>query len=189
MNPSLQKNLDFANRGLKEDQFIYTAEICKNILHDQPDCIEARKLLQTVSKHIYEHKTWIGKLLAQATSIVYLLLGAIFCKGNKLKMIEQGLCFYPKGKIGLILLAQAALDEDLLEILLFAYEEMSLLFPKEDRFALALGNVHISMGNYQKSLEIGRQLLEKDASNNEAMDLVEQAVLMQIQFQGNLAEK
>ncbi len=190
MNNCFQRNLDFANRGLKDAQFIYTAEICKNILIDQPNCIQARKILQTVSKSIYENKIWITKILAQVMSIVYLFLSILVCKHNKLKMVQQSVCYYPKGKLSLILLAQAALDEDLLEVLLFAYEEMKALFPEEAKFALALGNVYISMGNYQKSLEIGHQILEKDASNIEAMDLIEQAVLarMQIQLQTNLPE-
>lgn len=180
MGTCLQQKLDFANRGLKTSQFIYTAEICKNILNLKPDCIEAREILQSVSKSIYENKSLLGKIASQVMSFFYLLSAFIGCKCNKLNMFQQALHYFPKGKIPLIFLAQIALDEGYLEILLFAYQELHLLFPKDLSIGLALGEAFISMEKYNNALELGREILEKDPANLEAMNLVEQAILAQM---------
>lgn len=185
MNACLQQKLDFANKGLKDSQFVYTAEICKNILNLQPDCIEARQLLQSVSKSLYENKSLIGKIISQLISVLYLLGAFIVCRYNKLKMFQEAVHHFPKGKIALIFLAQVALEEGYLEILLFAYQELHLLFPQDLSIGLALGEAFICTQKYNNALEIGQKILEKDPSNLEAMNLVEQAILSQMQV--NLA--
>lgn len=180
MDPCLQKNLDFATQGLKDGQFVYTAEICKNILSKQPNCIATRRMLQVASKAIYTDAILLFKIGRQVISLIYFICAFMFRKRSRLRFIQKAICAYPNSKVVWILMAQTALEEGFVDILLFAYEELNLLFPKDVRIALALGGVYLWIGDHQNALRIGQQLLEADFANMDAMILVEQASLIQM---------
>lgn len=180
LDPCFKKHLNFASNGLKEGQFIYSAEICKNILLHHPNCVEARRILQLACKKIYEKKSLFSNVPGQIISFSYLLIAFMFSKRSRMGFIQRALCIYPKNKLGLILLAQISLENGFLNTLLFAYEELHLLFPDNALFSLALGGAYLNAGDNQNALKLGQKLLLKDPSNSEAMSLIEQASLAQI---------
>lgn len=177
MDPLLQKNLEFARKGLESGKHIYTIEICKSILSKEVDCIEARRLLQIAAKAMYAEATAFFRISGYVASWVYLLSAFMFRKRSRLNFIQKAVGYCPKSKIAWILFAQVAFEQDLIELLIFAYEELHLLFPKDRRFGLALGDVYLCIGDYEKALKIGQELLENDAENADAIILVERAFL------------
>ncbi len=172
--------LDFAKKGLESRQYLYSAEICKSVLLKAPDCVEAMRILQSASKEIYDGRGFWGRLYARIASIVALFNAYAFRKSGRMGFLQKGLYCYPRNKIGLILLAQCALENKYWEMMLFAYEELHLLYPKDVRFALALGNAYFNFGDYKSALKMGEKLLATDPSNTEAISLVEGASLAQM---------
>lgn len=181
MDPCIQKNLEFAKKGLEDGQYLYTIEICKSILSSQANCLEARRLLQIAAKAIYDEATVFVKRRGQVVSLIYLLSAFMFRKRSRLKLIQKAICCYPKGKIAWILFAQVSLEQGVIDLLLFAYEELYLLFPQDKRFGLALGDVYLCVSDYEKALKIGQEILEKDPENADGIILVERAFLGKIE--------
>lgn len=179
MDEGCQKNrfIDFAKKGLESRQYAYSAEICKSVLLKEPENVETMRILQSASKEIYNGRGFWGRLCARVASIVALFSAYAFRKSGRMGFLQKGLYWYPRSKIGLILLAQCALENKYWKMMLFAYEELHLLFPKDVRFALALGNAYFNFGDYEDALKVGEKLLAADPSNTEAMSLVEGASL------------
>lgn len=185
MDETVRKNLDFARKGLESGDYPYAAEICKSLLQKHPECLDARRILQIASKKIYDERSFLSKLYTQIVSFVSLFCAYGFGKNKRINFIQHGLCLFPRNKIGLILLAQCAFEDKHFETMLFAYEELHLLFPKDTRFTLALGNAYFNLGDYKNAQKVGEELLATAPSNTDALSLVEAASLAQVKSRGD----
>lgn len=180
MDEGAKRNIDFAREGIGAGNFVYSAEICRFILLKEPGCVEALRVLQIASKGIYDERSFVRKMGSKVGSFVALFSAYVVPRKKRMVFLQRALWRCPRNKVGLILLAQCALEEGCYEMMLFAYEELHLLFPEDARFALALGDAYLNFGNYEDALKIGEKLLEKDPSNTEAMSLVEAAALVRM---------
>lgn len=97
-----------------------------------------------------------------------------------MKLLQEGVCEYPKNRVGLILLGQYAWEREHWGMLLFAYEELYSLFPEKVSYGLRLGNLYLNLGQYKRAVELGEKLLSQDPSNMEVMNLVEQGMLAEV---------
>ena len=176
----IQKNIDFARKGLESAQYVYSSEICKHILLRKPGCVEAQRILQIAAKAIYDPRGFCGKVWAWVGSYIALFSAYALQRTKRMRSLQRALWRYPRNKVALLLLAQCAMEDDHLDTMLFVYEELHLLFPKDMRFALALGGAYLNFGDYKSALNLGEKLLKDDPSNTEAMGLVETAALAQV---------
>lgn len=174
------KNIDFARKGLESGQYLYSAEICKYILLKEPGSAEAQRILQIAAKAIYDARGFFGKVCAWLSSVVALFSAYALRRTKRMRSLQRALWRYPRNKVALILLAQCAMEDGHLETMLFVYEELHLLFPKDMRFALALGGAYLNFKDYKNALNLGEKLLKEDPSNTEAMSLVETASLAMV---------
>lgn len=175
-----RKNLDFARKALESGEFVYSAEICKYLSLKEPGCVEAQRILQIAAKGIYDARSFCARVCLWIGSFAALFSAYGLQRAKRMGSLQRALWRYPRNKIGLILLAQCAMEDGHLETMLFVYEELHLLFPKDTRFALALGGLYLNFGDYKNALKLGEKLLKEDPSNTEAMGLVETASLAQV---------
>lgn len=180
MDEGIRKNIDFARKGLETGEFVYSAEICKYLLLKEPGCVEVQRILQIASKGIYDARGFWGRVNAWIGSFIAILSAYGLQRAKRMGYLQRALWRYPRNKIGLVLLAQCAMVGGNLEMMLFVYEELHLLFPRDMRFSLALGGVYLNFGDYKNALKLGERLLKEDPSNAEVMSLVETASLAMV---------
>lgn len=174
------KHLRFAKEGLGLGQYVYALELCKWLLLKEPECIEGWRALRMASKAIYEGRLGLRRMFVCVKSYLCIIGGYLFRGERQMKLLQEGVCEYPKNRVGLILLGQYAWEREHWGMLLFAYEELYSLFPEKVSYGLRLGNLYLNLGQYKRAVELGEKLLSQDPSNMEVMNLVEQGMLAEV---------
>jgi len=176
--PTLQSHYQLAKTGFSQGCFTYAIEICRSILKIYPGCAEVRTLMYKAKKKSYQQKSFIKKLLGLSKYPFYALKSWILLKKSTKQAIqsaEYALESYPNSKFILKLFAKIAKRLKLNNTLVFAYEQLHTLAPKDGKMAIALGYSYITANEQKKAIELGERLVDQGIAIAEAMTLVQRA--------------
>lgn len=178
---TLNRNITYAKKGLEANEFEYTVEICKSIILNISNCIDARKIMQIGLKELHQRKHPIIQIYSFIISHLFLLCALLLNNKWRKQCIEYSLIHYYKNKFALMWFGETALKTQDIDSLIFAYEELSAINPQKTDYAIALASTHFHLGQYKKVLEIVSSILEKNNNHTEALEWMEKAMLAQLE--------
>lgn len=169
----LKEQLNMAREGLENGRYPYGVAICKKQLERNPENVEVQRVLYRGFRGIYEEKGACGKVLSWVKFVSRLLTGGF----DSLRKVEKLIEHRPNSRVGYVFLAKLAMDKELSDLLVLAYEELVRMEPGNALFEIGLAEAYLGVGASDEALEVAEGLLEREPSNTEAMELVRRAAL------------
>lgn len=184
LDPRLQKQIAAADQQLKTNPQ-YAMEVLSGILSRNPGCLEVRRSLRRSQKAILGVKKGLfdGLLGGNAEKTA---------EKDPLAAIQAAEDTFAKkpGDIGANkLLAAAALKLDFPELAAFAYEELTLVDPKNVQHFIDLANTWILAHEYDSALNAADAGLKIFPGNGDLQEAVRKASVSKTMRKGNWEDK
>jgi tetratricopeptide (TPR) repeat protein len=176
LDPRLIKQLEAADKALQSNSS-YSIEIYSAILHQQPGCVELRKKLRAKQLQLAgKSAKGIGSILNKITNPSFLLRG----KSGKnpeegLKTAEELIAKNPLNIAAHEMLANAASSLGLVHTVVFAYETIRKIQPKDLANLKNLANAFLEAGLSDQAIETGNAILAINPSDGDAEDMMKRA--------------
>jgi len=176
LDPRQVKQLQAADAAANSN-ISYSLEIYSSILKQSQGCLELRKKLRALQfKNIQASGKGINGLLGKVTSVPFMFGGKAEKdpEGSLVKaevLIEKN----PANVLGHEMIADAANLLGMTETVVFAYETIRKLHPKNLKFLKDLGNAYLDAGKTEKAIETGNEILKLSPTDGDAVDLMKRA--------------
>ena len=176
LDPRQVKQLQAADAAANSN-ISYSLEIYSSILKQSQGCLELRKKLRALQfKNIQASGKGINGLLGKVTSVPFMFGGKAEKdpEGSLVKaevLIEKN----PANVLGHEMIAEAANLLGMTETVVFAYETIRKIHPKNLKFLKDLGNAYLDAGKTEKAIETGNEILKLSPTDGDAVDLMKRA--------------
>jgi tetratricopeptide (TPR) repeat protein len=176
LDPRQVKQLQAADAAANSNTS-YSLEIYSSILKQSQGCLELRKKLRALQfKNIKASGKGINGLLGKVTSVPFMFGGKAEKdpEGSLVKaevLIEKN----PANVLGHEMIAEAANLLGMTETVVFAYETIRKIHPKNLKFLKDLGNAYLDAGKTEKAIETGNEILKLSPTDGDAVDLMKRA--------------
>ena len=176
LDPRQVKQLQAADAAANSN-ISYSLEIYSSILKQSQGCLELRKKLRALQfKNIQTSGKGINVLLGKVTSVPFMFGGKAEKdpEGSLVKaevLIEKN----PANVLGHEMIADAANLLGMTETVVFAYETIRKIHPKNLKFLKDLGNAYLDAGKTEKAIETGNEILKLSPTDGDAVDLMKRA--------------
>tara|TARA_Y200000002_G_scaffold38727_1_gene28277 strand:+ start:2054 stop:3454 length:1401 start_codon:yes stop_codon:yes gene_type:complete len=176
LDPRQVKQLQAADAAANSN-ISYSLEIYSSILKQSQGCLELRKKLRALQfKNIQASGKGINGLLGKVTSVPFMFGGKAEKdpEGSLVKaevLIEKN----PANVLGHEMIADAANLLGMTETVVFAYETIRKIHPKNLKFLKDLGNAYLDAGKTEKAIETGNEILKLSPTDGDAVDLMKRA--------------
>jgi tetratricopeptide (TPR) repeat protein len=176
LDPRLIKQLETADKALQNNSS-YSIEIYSAILHQQPGCVELRKKLRTKQLQLAgKSNKGIGSILSKITNPSFLLRGKAGKNPEEgLKSAEELIAKDPSNIAAHEMLANAASSLGLVHTVVFAYETIRKIQPKDLANLKNLANAFLEAGLSDQAIETGNAILAINPSDGDAEDMMKRA--------------
>ena len=185
LDPRQVKQLQAADAAANSN-ISYSLEIYSSILKQSQGCLELRKKLRALQfKNIQASGKGINGLLGKVTSVPFMFGGKAEKdpEGSLVKaevLIEKN----PANVLGHEMIADAANLLGMTETVVFAYETIRKIHPKNLKFLKDLGNAYLDAGKTEKAIETGNEILKLSPTDGDAVDLMKRASVAVAMNQG-----
>jgi Flp pilus assembly protein TadD len=176
LDPRQVKQLESADKVFQSNPS-HTLEIYGAILKQRPDCLELRKNLRALQlKNLKVSSSGISGLLTKVTTAPFMLRA----KGDKdpketIAKAEELINKFPANIIAHQMLAEAASSLGMLQTVVFAYETIQKLQPKDIKNLKDLGNAYIEAGNTELAIATGNSIKQINSNDGDAEDILKRA--------------
>ena len=176
LDPRQVKQLQAADAAINSN-ISYSLEIYSSILKQSQGCLELRKKLRTLQfKNVQNSGKGINSLLGKVTSVPFMFGGKAEKdpEGTLAKaevLIEKN----PANILGHEMIAEAANLLGMTETVVFAFETIRKIHPKNLKFLKDLGNAYLDAGKTEKAIETGNEILKLSPTDGDAVDLMKRA--------------
>lgn len=177
LDPRLRKQVENARKNLSKNPN-YAVEVCVGILQRHPGCIEVRKVLRDAQRRINGGKNVVTSKLKTLSALPQILkLGAEVKKDPQAALIsaEKIITQAPDAKGAHQALAKAAEALGMKETVVFGYQCIHEIDPKDNANNDALGTALIEAGDPQAAVQLGDRILRDNPANEAGQDLVRRA--------------
>ena len=177
-DPRYRDHVDKAVKAIENGKPTYVIAICSALLDKHPECLEVRKVLRKAHLNLSNNRDGIiAKIKSTAFSAFKRLRGWSLLRHPNKSMIfaERWLESNPHDILAYRFLARAAMNLQLFETAIFAYESISDRMPEDKQNLLDLGNTLYKGKHYREAINIGTRVLNLNPSNGEANSLVKRA--------------
>ncbi|SVC75954.1 uncharacterized protein METZ01_LOCUS328808 [marine metagenome] len=176
LDPRQVKQLESAD-GVAQSNPDHTLEIYGAISKQSPGCLELRKKLRALQlKKLKGTSSGISGLLTKVTTAPFMLRA----KGDKdpretLDKAEELIDKSPANVLAHQMLADAASSLGMLQTVVFAYETIQKLHPKDIKNLKDLGNAYIEAGNTELAIATGNSIKQINSNDGDAEELLKRA--------------
>ena len=176
LDPRQVKQLQAADAAANSNTS-YSLEIYSSILKQSQGCLELRKKLRALQfKNIKASGKGINGLLGKVTSVPFMFGGKTEKDpGGSLVKAEVLIEKNPANVLGHEMIAEAANLLGMTETVVFAYETIRKIHPKNLKFLKDLGNAYLDAGKTEKAIETGNEILKLSPTDGDAVDLMKRA--------------
>lgn len=176
LDPRQVKQLQAADAAANSN-ISYSLEIYSSILKQSQGCLELRKKLRALQfKNIQASGKGINGLLGKVTSVPF-MFGAKAEKDPEGSLVKAETLIdkNPANVLGHEMIAEAANLLGMKETVVFAYETIRKIHPKNLKFLKDLGNAYLVAGKTEKAIETGNEILKLSPTDGDAVDLMKRA--------------
>jgi len=176
LDPRQIKQLEGADRALSKD-VNYSLEIFSSILKQSPGCLELRKRLRKQQLKIAKSNTkGISSLLGKITNAPFLFKS----RSNQnpeavIASAEELIAKNPLNSAAHQMLADAASSLEMYGTVVFAFETIRLVEPKNLQNLKKLANAYLDAGESDLAIQTGNAILEINPSDGDAEDMMKRA--------------
>ena len=176
LDPRQIKQLEGADRALSKDVH-YSLEIYSSILKQSPGCLELRKRLRQQQLKIAKSNTkGISSLLGKITNAPFLFKS----RSNQnpeavIASAEELIAKNPLNAAAHQMLADAGSSLEMYGTVVFAFETICLIEPKNLQNLKKLANAYLDAGESDLAIQTGNAILEINPSDGDAEDLMKRA--------------
>ncbi|MEK9772625.1 MAG: hypothetical protein VW576_03575 [Opitutae bacterium] len=176
LDPRQIKQLDAANRALAKD-VNYSLEIFAAILKQAPGCLELRKHLRNQQFKISKgSKKGLGSIIGKLTNAPFLFKTQTNKDPEELiSSAEDLIAKNPLNISAHLMLANAFTDLGMTGSVVFAYETIRLIQPKDLQNLKKLANAYLDAGESDLAIQTGNAILQINPSDGEAEDMMKRA--------------
>ena len=187
----VQKQIENARKVVDKNPN-YAVDILSNIVNRNLGCLEARKILRTAQQRANKGKSKrLGGLLSKVSNIPLSFGSESKIQKNPKKVMEsaeQMLSANPENVVGHKFLAAAAVELEMYDTAVFAYEAIRKIEPKNCENIKALMSVYISTGQNEEAIRVGDLAYRADPSDDEIQALIKKASVEQTMEAGKWKE-
>ena len=185
LDPRQIKQLDAANRALAKDAN-YSINIYSAILKQSPGCLELRQCLRTQQLKIAKNsKKVVNSLLGKITNAPFFFKN----KSDKnpesaIEAAEELIAKNPLNIFAHQMLADACAKLEMNGTVVFVYETMRSIQPKDLSTLKKLANAYLESGQSDLAIQTGNAILELNPSDGDAEDMMKRASVAVAMTQG-----
>ena len=185
LDPRLGKQIDSANSALLSNPN-YFFEICSNILKQNPGCLELRqKVREEQFRHAGSGKG-LSSIFGKVTMPPFMLKGKVAKDPQgAFETAEEMISKNPANVAAHELLAEAAAALEMFNTVVFAYECIKKLHPKDLRNLKNLGNAYLNAENTDGAITIGNEIMKLNPGDGEAEEMMKRASVSVAMTKGN----
>lgn len=187
---TLRKHLDKAAAAVRGQDPAYALGVCEALLEKEPGCVEARRVLRQAQRARAARGGPRGVFGAMRGRVA-LAKAAALCRSNParaLALMEKALGANPEYPAAHRLLGKTALELDLAETAVFAFEDLCRLRPGDAASYVALGKALVRAGRNADAVRAAAKALDLDSADSEAQALLKAASVAQTMGAGRVAE-
>ena len=176
LDPRQIKQLEGADRAISKD-INYSIDIYSSILKQSPGCLELRKHLRAQQfKNAKGSKKGMGSLLGKITNAPFIFKG----KSHKdpesaISSAEELIAKNPHNVAAHLMLADACTKLEMSGTIVFAYETIRSIQPKDLATLKKLANAYLESGQSDLAIQTGNAILEINPSDGDAEDMMKRA--------------
>ena len=175
LDPRQVKQIESASKAVATDPG-YFVEICTNILKQSPGCLELRRKLRDHQFRLSGSVKGMSSLFGKVTMAPFMLKG----KASKdptscLESAEAMIAKNPANVVAHELIAEAASHLEMKETVVFAYECIRKLHPKDLKNLKNLGNAYLAAENSDAAIQVGNEILRVNPGDAEAEEMMKRA--------------
>ena len=176
LDPRQIKQLEGADRALSKD-VNYSLEIYSSILKQSPGCLELRKRLRQQQLKIAKSNTkGISSLLGKITNAPFLFKSRTNQNPESvLTSAEELIAKNPLNAAAHQMLADAGASLKMVGTVVFAFETIRLIEPKNLQNLKKLANAYLDAGESDLAIQTGNAILEINPSDGDAEDMMKRA--------------
>ena len=176
LDPRQIKQLEGADRALSKD-LNYSLEIYSSILKQSPGCLELRKRLRQQQLKIAKSNTkGISSLLGKITNAPFLFKSRTNQNPESvLTSAEELIAKNPLNAAAHQMLADAGASLKMVGTVVFAFETIRLIEPKNLQNLKKLANAYLDAGESDLAIQTGNAILEINPSDGDAEDMMKRA--------------
>jgi tetratricopeptide (TPR) repeat protein len=185
LDPRLRKQVEGAKSALPGNPN-YFFEICSNILNLNPGCLELRKKIREEQfKHANSGKG-LSNLFGKVTMPPFMLKGKVAKNPEAaLTSAETMIAKNPANAVAHELLAEAAVALEMFNTVVFAYECIKKLHPKDLKNLKNLGNAYLDAEDTDGAITIGNEIIKLNPGDGEAEEMMKRASVSVAMTKGN----
>lgn len=176
LDPRQVKQLESAD-NVAQGNPTHALEIYSAILKQSPGCLELRKKLRALQlRNLKVSSSGISGLLTKVTSAPFMFRA----KGDKdpretISKAEELIDKFPANVIAHQMLAEASSSLGLQGTVVFAYETIQKIQPKDIKNLKDLGNAYIEAGNTELAIATANTIKQINSNDGEAEDMLKRA--------------
>ena len=176
LDPRQIKQLDAADRALSKD-VNYSLEIYTSILRQAPGCLELRKHLRSQQFKISKSsKKGLGAIINKLTNAPFLFKAQTNkSPEEKISSAEDLIAKNPFNVPAHTMLASAFAELEMTGSVVFAYEIIRSIQPKDLQNLKKLANAYLDAGESDLAIQTGNAILEINPSDGDAEDMMKRA--------------
>ncbi|MDR1497236.1 MAG: tetratricopeptide repeat protein [Puniceicoccales bacterium] len=175
LDPRLQKQVASAEKSLLTNP-LYTVEVLRSIVQNNPECLEVRRLLRKAQKRVYGPvKKGFGSLFSSFPAVLGASKLVATAPLEAIKVAEKLLDKKPTDSAANKLLASAAEKLAWFDTAAFAYEEASAAEPKNLSLLVAWGTVLIKAEDFDAALNVADEGLKRFPGNGDLQEVARRA--------------
>ena len=180
----LIKQIEAANKALGSNPS-YFFEICTNILKQVPGCLELRKRIREQQFKSFNPGKGISSLFGKVTIAPFMLKGkAAKDPQGAFESAELMIAKNPANVIAHELIADAARSLEMPHTVVFAYECIRRINPKDLNNLKKLGNAYLDAGDSESTIRIGNEIIKVNPGDGEAEEMMKRASVSVAMTQG-----
>jgi Flp pilus assembly protein TadD len=176
LDPRQVKQLEAADAAANSNPG-YSLEIYSSILKQSQGCLELRKKLRALQfKKAQSSTKGINNLLGKVTSVPF-MFGGKADKDPETSLVKAEALIEknPGNIIGHEMIAEAANLLGMKETVVFAFETIRKIHPKNLKFLKELGNAYLDAGKTEDAISVGNEILKLSPTDGDAVDLMKRA--------------
>jgi len=163
----------------------YFFEICTNILKQVPGCLELRKRIRDHQFKTFVPGKGISSLFGKVTIAPFMLKGkAAKDPQGSLESAESMIAKNPANVTAHELIAEAARSLEMPHTVVFAYECIRRINPKDLGNLKKLGNAYLNAGDSESTIRTGNEIIKLNPGDGEAEEMMKRASVSVAMTQG-----
>ena len=184
LDPRQIKQLDAADRALSKD-VNYSLEIYSSILKHVPGCLELRKRLRNQQLKISKTSNQgFGSIIGKLTNAPFLFKSKTKDPELAISSAEELIAKNPLNVAAHHMLADAFAELEMPKSVVFAYETIRTIQPKDLANLKKLAHAYLEAGESDLAIQTGNAILQINPSDGEAEDMMKKASVAVAMNQG-----